>query len=87
MSEQNTLQRIVEIVAKQANTSVGEVTPDTHLINDLGFDSLDVMETVMELEDAFNIGVAEDDIPALATPKLISEYVASRSTPSGEVKP
>ncbi len=82
MPERSTLQRIIEIVAKQADAPVGEVTPDTHLINDLGFDSLDVMETVMELEDQFGIGVEEDDIPSLNTPKLISEYVATRTVSS-----
>lgn len=80
MADQNTLQRVMEIVAKQAGTSVNEITADTHVINDLGFDSLDVMETVMELEDQFSIGVEEDDIPTLTTPRLIAEYVAVRTT-------
>ena len=80
MADHNTLQRVLEIVAKQAGTSVTEITADTHVINDLGFDSLDVMETVMELEDQFSIGVEEDDIPTLNTPKLISEYVVARTT-------
>ncbi|MHC4307324.1 MAG: acyl carrier protein, partial [Planctomycetota bacterium] len=38
-----------------------QVTPETSFINDLGADSLDTVELVMELEDAFDVSIPDDD--------------------------
>ena len=52
--------RVIEIVAEQLGVSKEQVTPDAHFINDLGADSLDIVELVMELEEEFDINIPED---------------------------
>lgn len=58
---------IKELIAKQLNKPVAEVTEDKEVVKDLGADSLDVMEMLMSLEDEYNITVAEDDAVNIKT--------------------
>lgn len=51
---------ILQLVADQFNFGVSAVTPDSHLYHDLAFDSLDLVELAIELEDEFGIYI--DDI-------------------------
>ena len=44
-----------------------QVTPDTSFINDLGADSLDTVELVMELEDAFDISIPDENAEKMQT--------------------
>ena len=48
-------------IATKLNVSENEVTPEKHLFNDLGADSLDVVELLMILEREFNIKLSEED--------------------------
>ena len=45
--------RVIDIVASQLGVSKEQITPETSFINDLGADSLDTVELVMELEEEF----------------------------------
>ena len=49
----NTLERVVKIVCDQMGTTADKITNETSFINDLGADSLDTVELVMEFEDEF----------------------------------
>jgi acyl carrier protein len=53
-------QRVIDIVAEQLGVEKDKITRDTHFVNDLGADSLDTVELVMELEEEFNISIPED---------------------------
>jgi acyl carrier protein len=53
-------QRVVDIVAQQLGVEKDKITRDTHFVNDLGADSLDTVELVMELEEEFGISIPED---------------------------
>ena len=52
---------IEKIIAEQLKIDVGTVTDDKNLIEDLGADSLDTVQIVMELEEAFNIEITDDE--------------------------
>ena len=54
-------------IATKLNVSENEVTPEKHLFNDLGADSLDVVELLMILEREFNIKISEDDTTNVKT--------------------
>lgn len=54
-------ERVTKIIAEHLGLEAGEVTPDKHLINDLGCDSLDEVELVMALEDEFGIEIPDED--------------------------
>ncbi|MDX1930193.1 MAG: acyl carrier protein [Pirellulaceae bacterium] len=53
-------ERVVDIVADQLGVEKDKITRETHFVNDLGADSLDTVELVMELEEEFDISIPED---------------------------
>lgn len=53
-------ERVTEIVAEQLGVDKDKITRDTHFVNDLGADSLDTVELVMELEEEFDINIPDD---------------------------
>ena len=53
-------ERVSDIVAEQLGVDKEKVKPETHFINDLGADSLDTVELVMELEEEFDINIPDD---------------------------
>ncbi len=53
-------ERVIEIVAEQLGDDKEKITRDTHFVNDLGADSLDTVELVMELEEEFDINIPDD---------------------------
>lgn len=58
---QLTQKRVIEIVYKRFNGEVFLITPAMNLKNDLGFDSLDVIELVLILESEFNISISDQE--------------------------
>ena len=55
-----TAEKVKELLSKQLNKPVEEITEDKEVVKDLGADSLDVVELLMNLEEEFNITVPED---------------------------
>ncbi len=53
-------QRVIDIVAEQLGVDKEKVTPETSFVNDLGADSLDTVELVMELEEEFDISIPDE---------------------------
>lgn len=62
-----TSEKIKELIAKQLNKPVSEITDEKEVVKDLGADSLDVMEMLMNLEEEFNITVPEEDAMGIKT--------------------
>jgi len=71
--------RIRSIVAEQLGVDMSEVTPDASILDDLGADSLDVVELVMALEDAFDIEVPDEDVEDIRTIGDMERYVSKRA--------
>jgi acyl carrier protein len=53
-------ERVIKIVSEQLGVEKDKIKPETHFVNDLGADSLDTVELVMELESEFDISIPED---------------------------
>lgn len=53
-------ERVVDIVSEQLGVDKDKITRDTSFVNDLGADSLDTVELVMELEEEFDISIPDD---------------------------
>ncbi len=66
---------IKEMIARKLNLDVSEITDDKHLIEDLGADSLDTVELVMELETEYDIDIADEDAETLVTVGAIKQYI------------
>jgi acyl carrier protein len=72
-------ERVIEIVCEQMGASRDKITPETSFINDLGADSLDTVELVMEFEDEFDLNIPDEDAEKIQTVgdaiKYIQEHV------------
>ena len=77
--------RVIEIVASQLGVSKDQITPETSFINDLGADSLDTVELVMELEEEFEINITDDAAEKIQTVGQAVEFIEKHqaSGPSG----
>lgn len=62
-----TIDKVKEIISKQLNKSIDEITEDKEVVKDLGADSLDVVEMLMALEEEFSITVSEEDAMGIKT--------------------
>lgn len=63
-----TLERVRRVLADQLAVEDVAVTPEATLADDLGADSLDAVEIVMALEDAFTLEIPDDDVDGIASP-------------------
>lgn len=60
-------ERVIDIVAEQLGVDKEKVKPETSFVNDLGADSLDTVELVMELEEEFDINIPDDAAEKIQT--------------------
>ena len=74
----DTLNLVKKIIAEQLCISVDEIKDDANIIDDLGADSLDVVELLMTFEDEFKVSIPDEKLEELKTlpqiVKLIDEY-------------
>ncbi len=68
-------EKIKEIITKQMGVNKEQVAPETSFINDLGADSLDTVELVMEFEDAFDINIPDEDAEKIQTVGDAIKYI------------
>ncbi|MCI9073453.1 MAG: acyl carrier protein [Lachnospiraceae bacterium] len=61
------LEKVKEIIAKQLNLDVDEITENTSFKDDLGADSLDLFELVMAFEEEYDIEIPSEDLEDIAT--------------------
>ncbi|MBR5337235.1 MAG: acyl carrier protein [Lachnospiraceae bacterium] len=61
------LEKLKEIIAGVLNVDVNEITPETTFKEDLGADSLDVFQIIMELEDTFGISIENEAVEQIVT--------------------
>ncbi|MFT5051506.1 MAG: acyl carrier protein [Chlamydiales bacterium] len=70
--------RVKKIVCDQMGVSLDKATRDTSFINDLGADSLDTVELVMELEDEFEISIPDEDAEKIQTIGSAVDYIEGK---------
>jgi acyl carrier protein len=61
MADANIADRVKQIIVEQLGVDAAEVTPAAHFVNDLGADSLDTVELVMEFEEEFDITIPDEE--------------------------
>lgn len=67
--------KVKNIIADQLGVDVEEVTQDASFTDDLGADSLDIVELVMAFEEEFDIEIPDDDAEQIATVKNAVDYI------------
>jgi len=73
------LEKVQQVVAEQLSVELSEVTNEKSFTDDLGADSLDVVELVMAFEEEFNIEIPDDDAEKLTTVQSVLDYIKSKS--------
>ena len=80
MSQEAILEKVRTIVAEQLSVDSNEVKPDSSFQNDLGADSLDTVELVMALEEAFDIEIPDEAAEGIATVGDAVKYIADKQS-------
>ena len=70
-------ERVIDIVSEQLGVDKEKITPSTSFVNDLGADSLDQVELVMELEEEFDINIPDDAAEKIQTVGQAVQYIES----------
>jgi acyl carrier protein len=70
--------RVAEIIVNQLGITRGEIVPEASFIDDLGADSLDIVELVMAMEETFDIEIPDDDAEKIQTIGDAFSYVKER---------
>ena len=74
----NINKKIIQIVAEQLGLNEDEISPDSALIDDLGADSLDIVELIMALEEEFETEIPDEDAEKIVRVQDIITYVTDR---------
>ena len=72
--------KIKEIIVEQLNVTEEECVPEAAFIDDLGADSLDIVELIMAMEDNFDLEISDDDLAKIHTVKDVIEYIKDRKS-------
>ncbi|MDB2576547.1 MAG: acyl carrier protein [Planctomycetota bacterium] len=78
MSDTSVDEKVTKIVCDQMGTTPDKISLETSFINDLGADSLDTVELVMEFEDAFDINIPDEDAEKIQTVGAAVEYIGAK---------
>ena len=74
-----TFDKVKKLLADQLNIDAGKITENSKVIDDLGADSLDVVEMLMTLEDEFNVTVTDEESVNLKTVGDIVKLIDSKT--------
>jgi len=72
------VEKIKEILAKQLRVDINTLTDETNIVEDIGADSLDVVEMLMLIEESFGITVPDEDVAQLKTVGDVAHYVEKK---------
>ena len=68
--------KVQEIIVQQLGVDAGKVTPEASFVDDLGADSLDVVELVMAFEEEFGVEIPDEAAEKIATVKDANEFLS-----------
>lgn len=75
----NTIDKVKDIIAEQLGLSTDGIDALSKVKEDLGADSLDMVELVMKLEDEFSLKIPEDDLQKIITVLDIADYIQNKA--------
>ena len=74
MSMEDTVKKII---AEKLSVDLDEVVPEATFADDLGADSLDLVELIMSMEEEFDIDISDDDAEKITTVQSAIDYIAA----------
>ena len=72
-------EKLKQIIVEQLGVDEAEVTPSASFVDDLGADSLEIVELVMAFEEAFEIEIPDEDAEKIKTVKDAADYIAAHA--------
>jgi len=76
MTKEEILKKVREITSEQLGVDESQITPEAKFVEDLGADSLDTVELIMALEEAFNLEISDEEAEKLTTVEKVVDYIA-----------
>ena len=74
----NINEKLKEMIAAQLRIDPSEITDETDVVDDLGADSLDVVEILMTIEEEFGVTIPDDDVASLRKLSALTPYIEER---------
>jgi acyl carrier protein len=74
----NIEERVKEIIADQLGVSIDQIKPESKFVDDLGADSLDVVELIMAFEEEFGVEIPDEDAEKISTVQDVLDYIAQK---------
>ena len=71
--------KVKKIIADKLSVDEAEIVPTASFVEDLGADSLDLVELIMSMEEDFDIDISDDDAEKLTTYQDVLDYIKSKS--------
>jgi acyl carrier protein len=72
--------KIIDIIVDKLGVERSEVTPEAVFVDDLGADSLDLVELIMAMEEEFGMEIADEDAEKLRTVQDVISFVTARAS-------
>ncbi len=79
MANEETINRVRNLIAESLGVNPAEVVPSASFIDDLGADSLDIVELVMAIEKDFGIEIPDDDAEKISTVQDAIDYIHNKA--------
>jgi acyl carrier protein len=73
------LDKVKQIIADQLGIDEDEVVPDASFIDDLGADSLDIVELIMAFEEEFDLEIPDEDAEKIKTVQNVIDYIKNHT--------
>ena len=73
--EKTVERRVIEIIVEQLGVGEDEVTPEASFIDDLGADSLDLVELIMAMEEEFSLEISDEEAEKIQTVQDVINYI------------
>lgn len=69
--------KVKKIIAEKLSVDLSEVVPEASFVDDLGADSLDLVELIMTMEEEFDIDISDEDAEKMESVKDAMDYIAA----------
>ena len=73
------LEKVKKILVDQLDVDEGAISPESSIIDDLGADSLDIVDMVMSLEEEFDVEIPDEEIESMKTVGDIIKFIEAKS--------